>query len=157
MFALFTPPTAFTKMNRSCGCWYRPSNVLLEIVTGPNGEPPGGGLKMPCTTNVRDAPLGTTARIGEPTLRSLSFAKVLSMNAPSAPRVSNVACPGPAIQFSFRTRLPPGVIAVRLWVAPNIRMSASRTPTTAVDTFAARIGFSVAIGIGSKLFCAVTA
>ena len=46
-----------------------------EIVTGPNGEPPVGGSKMPFSVNVRCTPVGRMVTvIGEPTFRSWPFA-----------------------------------------------------------------------------------
>jgi len=40
-----------------CGFGLNLSHVACEIVTAPNGDPPGGGLKMPITRNVFDAPV----------------------------------------------------------------------------------------------------
>ena len=79
------------------------------------------------------------------------------MNAPFSPSVFEGRLSRSGDPFIFSTRLPPGPIAVRLCVDPNMRTSASRTPTVAVTPGVARMGFSVATGIGSKLFWAVTA
>ena len=57
-------------VNRLSGCCQCASNVVLEMVTLPNGEPPVGGSKIPFTARVEHLPVGVTTTIGEPTVRS---------------------------------------------------------------------------------------
>ena len=45
------------------------SHVAWEIVTLPNGDPPGGGLKMPRTENVFFAPFENVITTGDPRTR----------------------------------------------------------------------------------------
>ena len=59
------------------------------MVTGPNGEPPVGGSKMPFTWNVRVFPVMNVTGTDEPTVRWWSFAKPSSTNAPFCAEVGH--------------------------------------------------------------------
>ena len=56
------------------GCSLKRSQVCAETVTGPKGDPPVGGLKMPLTVNCFVSPLANVILIGDPTFRLWSSA-----------------------------------------------------------------------------------
>ena len=58
VFASVSPPCVVMKTKRFFGCSTSSSNDWLEIVIGPNGDPPVGGSKMPRISKVRVSPLG---------------------------------------------------------------------------------------------------
>ena len=74
-FASVSPPFILRNEKRSFGCGFSASQASAEIVTGPNGEPPVGGSKMPFTVNVRFvAPVTKVTGISEPSDRLWSSA-----------------------------------------------------------------------------------
>src|SRR5690348_9407763 len=88
------------------------SQVLSEIVTGPNGEPPVGGLKIPVTRKGTVFPVGAVSDSREPTLRWCDFAKLLSTNDPSLPRLAMTALLPPSSQLIRKIVEPSGLTAV---------------------------------------------
>ena len=52
-----------------CGSVFSASQTSVETVTGPKGEPPLGGSKIPLIVNVRVLPLTKVTSIGEPSFR----------------------------------------------------------------------------------------
>ncbi len=122
----------------------------------PNGEPPGGGLKMPTIRKVGFAPCGVSICTVEPFWRWWSFAYACEMKAPSFPSVSSVRAE-PTSQFSLKTWLASGARAVNDSFDPRILASPARTPDTAITPGAVRAASSTLTGSGSKLFCASTA
>jgi hypothetical protein len=50
------------------------SHTAAEIVTGPNGVPPGGGSKIPLIANRLVTPLTNVTSTGEPIVRWCRFA-----------------------------------------------------------------------------------
>jgi len=50
------------------------SNLAVEIVTGANGDPPGGGSNIPFTVNIGRSPFGTRTGISDPIVRWCFFA-----------------------------------------------------------------------------------
>ena len=132
------------------------SHAVWEMVILPNGEPPGGGSKMPLILNVMRWPSAKVTLTGEPTTRWCNFAYPLSTNAPSAPSVAIVAC-DPVIQSRWNIVLLGGLTAVANSFLPNAPTSPVRTFATA-STIGFRAAASAAVGgIGVKLFCAVIA
>ncbi len=132
------------------------SKVRLAIVIAANGEPPAGGSKIPLIVNCGRSPPGVSNRNFEPSVRLWSFAKVLSVNAPFVPSVSNVRCE-PSFQSIWKMWLAPGSTAESECLAPKARASPKRTPTTSWTPAVFRSWLPIAIGIRSKLFSAVTA
>ena len=78
------------------------------------------------------------------------------MNAPSAPSCENTACE-PSFHSSWNIEPPGGLTAVAKKFLPNARASPVRTFATASTPGAFATALAAAIGIGSKLFCAVIA
>jgi hypothetical protein len=132
------------------------SKVAAEIVTGPNGDPPAGGLKMPATVSGSVLPVGVSRKNCDPLLRPWFFAKPSSTNAPDEPSVERTAC-DPSFQSRLMTVPIVGSTAVIVLAWPKTSPSPART--FAIDSspgvFAA--AFPALIGIGEKLFCAVIA
>ena len=74
VLASVTPSRIVMNVKRLSGCCQCESKVVLETVTLPNGDPPVGGAKIPLITRGSSSPVGVTTTIGEPTVRSWSFA-----------------------------------------------------------------------------------
>src|SRR5512144_922169 len=64
-FASDSPPCIFTNEYRFRGFGVWVSQTAADIVTGPNGDPPVGGLKIPLTTNLFVVPLAKVTSTGE--------------------------------------------------------------------------------------------
>src|SRR3954453_679438 len=69
VFASVTPPFIVTNVKRFFGCAYSASKVLLEMVTGPKGEPPAGGAKRPLTVRTSVLPVGVRRVNCDPDVR----------------------------------------------------------------------------------------
>ena len=120
------------------GCSLKRSHVCAEMVTGPNGDPPVGGSKMPLTTNRFWSPFANVSSTGEPTARSWSSAKPSVTNEPSSPSCASTASE-PSFQSIEKIRLVGGSTAVALNVSPNARASPARTlPTNSTPCAVAR-------------------
>ena len=74
MLASVTPSRILMNVKRLSGCCQCESNVVLDMVTLPNGDPPVGGAKTPLITRGSTWPVGVKTTIGDPTVRSWSFA-----------------------------------------------------------------------------------
>src|SRR5262249_61228960 len=107
------------------------SRAAADIVTGPKGDRPEGGLKTPFTTNVLVVPLGNVIRTAEPSCRSCFFAYPSSTKTPSSPSWENTACE-PTVQVMLITSAMPGSTAVANSLLPKTLTSPVRTLPIAV-------------------------
>ena len=128
----------------------------MEKVRLPNGEPPGGGSKIPSTASSTSSPEGVRNVTGEPTESPCSSAYSSSTTAPSRPSSAKTCCE-PSIQSSVIASDAPSSTAVMNSFESKRRASAVRTLATASTRSASSTASAALVGIGEKLFCAVIA